>query len=68
MSKLVKKVSGISVIDRVLGAVLGIAVAFAFMFIFSELVRSVATVVTYIDPSSSIFDTIEGTTVFKYFL
>lgn len=68
VSKLVKKALGVSALDRILGAVFGIVVAFGFMFIFSELVRIVATVVTYIDPSSAIFETIENTVVFKYFL
>ena len=67
VAKLVKKASGVKVIDRVLGAVIGIVVALGVMFIFTELVRVTATVVTYINPDSAMFATIEDTLVFKYF-
>ena len=67
MSKLVKKASAISKADRVLGAIFGLIVAFGIVSVFSEGVRVVATVMSYIDPSTSIFDTVENTVLFKYF-
>ena len=68
VSKLVKKMAGVSTVDRILGAVFGIVMALGFMFVFSEIVRIVATVATYINPDSTMFETIENTLIFKYFL
>ncbi len=67
VAKLVKKAAGIGALDRVLGAVFGIVAAFGIMFIFAELVRVSAAVITYVSPDSTLFDTIEDTLVFKYF-
>ena len=68
VAKLVKKMAGVSTLDRILGAVFGIAMALGFMFVFSEAVRIVATVATYIKPESAMFEIIENTVIFKYFL
>jgi uncharacterized membrane protein required for colicin V production len=68
VAKLVKKLAGVSTLDRILGAVFGIVVALGFMFVFSEAVRIVATIATYINPESTMFEVIESTAIFKYFI
>ena len=67
VAKLVKKAPGVTTVDRILGAVFGLVMAFGFMFVFSEIVRIYATVVTYFDAGSALFETIENTLIFKYF-
>ncbi len=67
VSKLVKRADGISAVDRILGAVFGVVMAFGITFVFCELVRITATVVTLIDPNSQIFNVIGDTVIFKYF-
>ena len=67
VSKLLKKAEGLTVLDRILGAVFGLVTAFGLVCVFAVMVRVVATVAVYIDPSSAIFDTVEETVIFKYF-
>ena len=67
LAKLVKKADGVSAADRILGAVLGFVVALGLTFVFCELVRVAATLVTLASPDSQIFSNIEDTVIFKYF-
>jgi uncharacterized membrane protein required for colicin V production len=66
-AKLVKKVPGITAVDRIIGAIFGLIVAFGLVFIFAELVRLSATVITYFAPDSTMFAAVEDTLIFKYF-
>lgn len=67
VAKIVKKAPAISTMDRILGAVFGLVMAFGLTFVFAEVVRVASTVITYIDPASEIFSNIETSMVFKYF-
>jgi hypothetical protein len=54
-------------VDRIIGAIFGLIVAFGLVFIFAELVRLSATVITYFAPDSTMFAAVEDTLIFKYF-
>lgn len=68
IAKIVKKVTKTSVLDRVVGAVFGILIAFAIMIVLAEALEIVATIGTFIYSEISLFEMMEDSVLFKYFI
>ncbi len=68
LSKLLKKITKTSVIDHLLGGLFGLLAAFVLIILFAKVVNVVAAVTVLVDPSSEIFDMIDSTVFFKYFV
>lgn len=57
----------ITLIDRLLGAILGLAVAAGVIFALVLAFDAIAAVVTLIAPDSDMYGSVENTSIFKYF-
>ncbi len=68
IAKLVTNVTHTGKIDRVLGAIFGLILGVAFVFLFAEGVKIYASISTLINPDGAILEKIENSLVFKYFV
>ncbi len=67
IAKQVKKSDRISLLDRILGGVFGLFIAYGAVSVFAFALHLIAAIITLIVPSSNIYDTIEASAIFKYF-
>ena len=68
LAKIVKKVTRTSVLDRAAGAVFGLLIGFAVAVVLAEALEIVAAVGTFISPEFSLFEMMEDSMLFKYFI
>ncbi|MBE6596140.1 MAG: hypothetical protein E7641_00575 [Ruminococcaceae bacterium] len=68
IAKAVTKVTHTGKADRIIGGIFGLILAVAVVFLFAEGVKIYAAIATAIKPDYAIFDTLESSLIFKYFL
>lgn len=54
-------------VDKLLGAVLGLLIALGAIYVLAFAIDVIAVVITFVAPSSDIYEIIEGSVIFKYF-
>ena len=65
--KAVTSAQGVGAADRILGAVLGIIIAFSTVFLLAEILRIAVAVASMFDAQPSLLDAIEDTRLFRIF-
>ena len=68
LAKTVKKITGTSVLDRVLGAVFGLLIGFAAVVLLAETLEIVAMIGTFVYPEFSLLEIMQDSVLFKYFI
>ena len=67
-AKIIKKVTHSSLLDRVTGAIFGLLIGFAVMVALAEALEIVAMVGTFISSDIALFEMMEDSVLFKYFM
>ena len=68
LAKIAKKITGTSVLDRTLGAVFGLFIAFASTAVLAVVLQIIAAIGTFIYPDFALFELMEDSVLFKYFI
>ena len=67
ISKLLKGIKLIGAVDKILGALFGLLIAVGVIFVFAHTFNIIATLISFVDPSAAIYDTVDNSLIFKYF-
>lgn len=68
LSKVIKNAPVAGSLDRLLGAVVGVLMGVAVVYVFAVALNIYASIATYLNPDSEIFGTLADTYIIKYFM